>query len=140
MSETIKPTEVTPSKLVCRHLCHSRLDINTDASRSQAASNLEALKMDSSPAKKIDYDASESQDSLVAVPLVGLPELKKPTVDAVEDAMHSVAPTIKAEEADEPILRENPNRFVLFPIKYNEVRVATRPRRVERSASADTSL
>ena len=35
-----------------------------------------------------------------------------------------VAPTIKAEEADEPLLQENPQRFVLFPIKYHEVRDA----------------
>ena len=35
----------------------------------------------------------------------------------------AVAPTIKPEEADEPLLQENPHRFVLFPIKYHEVRV-----------------
>ena len=58
-----------------------------------------------------------------ARPIVGIPEQKKDTTDAVEDATHSVAPTLKVEEASEPILRENPNRFVLFPIKYNEVRV-----------------
>ncbi|KAL5598809.1 hypothetical protein BROUX41_003857 [Berkeleyomyces rouxiae] len=28
---------------------------------------------------------------------------------------------IKAFEADEPLLQENPNRFVLFPIKYHEI-------------------
>ncbi|RKF72519.1 Ribonucleoside-diphosphate reductase small chain [Golovinomyces cichoracearum] len=28
---------------------------------------------------------------------------------------------LKPEEADEPLLQENPNRFVLFPIKYQEV-------------------
>lgn len=56
-----------------------------------------------------------------ARPIVGIPDLKKPTTDAVEEATHSVATTLKAEEASEPILRENPNRFVLFPIKYNEV-------------------
>lgn len=32
-----------------------------------------------------------------------------------------VAPTIKSDEIDEPILQENPQRFVLFPIKYHEV-------------------
>ena len=37
-----------------------------------------------------------------------------------------VAPTIKAEEADEPLLQENPQRFVLFPIKYHEVCSASR--------------
>jgi len=28
---------------------------------------------------------------------------------------------IKAEVADEPLLKENPRRFVLFPIQDNEV-------------------
>lgn len=28
---------------------------------------------------------------------------------------------LKPEEADEPLLQENPNRFVVFPIKYHEV-------------------
>ncbi len=39
----------------------------------------------------------------------------------VEEAKPTVAATIKAEEADEPLLQENPQRFVLFPIKYHEV-------------------
>lgn len=33
-----------------------------------------------------------------------------------------LAPTIKELEAEEPLLQENPHRFVLFPIKYHEVR------------------
>lgn len=33
----------------------------------------------------------------------------------------SVTSTIKPDEIDEPILQENPQRFVLFPIKYHEV-------------------
>lgn len=32
------------------------------------------------------------------------------------------APTVKELEAEEPLLQENPHRFVLFPIKYHEVR------------------
>lgn len=32
-----------------------------------------------------------------------------------------VAPMIKEDEIDEPLLKENPHRFVLFPIKYNDV-------------------
>lgn len=28
---------------------------------------------------------------------------------------------LKPEEADEPLLQENPNRFVVFPIKYHEI-------------------
>ena len=31
------------------------------------------------------------------------------------------ADNIKLEEAHEPLLQENPHRFVLFPIKYHEV-------------------
>lgn len=37
------------------------------------------------------------------------------------EAKPSAAPTIKPDEIDEPILQENPQRFVLFPIKYHEV-------------------
>lgn len=37
-------------------------------------------------------------------------------------AEKKVAPGIKDFEADEPLLQENPQRFVLFPIKYHEVR------------------
>jgi len=68
-----------------------------------------------SPVKKIDF-SSTTQDNgeLKAVPLVGLPELP-PLVSEVLD---------KKDTADdeEPILKENPNRFVLFPIKFHEVR------------------
>jgi len=58
------------------------------------------------------------------------------------DAKHSeakqelakVAPTAKPDEVDEPLLQENPNRFVLFPIKYDEVCDAS-PSRVPLYAS-----
>jgi ribonucleoside-diphosphate reductase subunit M2 len=39
-----------------------------------------------------------------------------------EELAVTVASTLRPEEADEPLLQENPNRFVLFPIKYHEVR------------------
>lgn len=38
-----------------------------------------------------------------------------------QDELALVVPTIKPEEADEPLLQDNPNRFVVFPIKYHEV-------------------
>ena len=51
-------------------------------------------------------------------------EAKKSTIaDAAPVALAAkaaVAPTIKEQEADEPLLQENPNRFVLFPLKYHE--------------------
>lgn len=92
----------------------------------QATASLDTLNMDSSPAKKLDFASIDENGYEKAVPLVGLPELKKPATDAVEEAKNAVASTLKPSEASEPLLRENPNRFVLFPIKYNEVRVSTR--------------
>lgn len=62
----------------------------------------------------------------IAVPIKGIPEL--PEVPVKDTETLPVAATIKEDEAIEPILQENPNRFVLFPIKYHEVRHATRPR------------
>lgn len=48
-------------------------------------------------------------------------EVKKPeTAVEVKEAV-KVADTIKEQEADEPILQENPHRFVLFPLKYHEI-------------------
>lgn len=91
----------------------------------QAASALENLKMES-PVKKIDFSSptTQSNGELKAVPLVGLPELP-PIASEILD---------KKDTADdeEPILKENPNRFVLFPIKFHEVRDLTRPSRVTR--------
>ena len=45
----------------------------------------------------------------------------KPVVAPVEEKKPTVAAGIKEDEADEPLLQENPHRFVLFPIKYHEV-------------------
>lgn len=43
-------------------------------------------------------------------------------VKPAEAVVVVVAPTVQELEADEPLLQENPHRFVLFPIKYHEVR------------------
>lgn len=80
--------------------------------------------MGESPAKKIDFtvENKENIDSGVPVPIKGIPvDLDEPT-----DIKPTVAPTIKDEEAEEPLLQENPNRFVLFPIKYHEVNTPCR--------------
>lgn len=85
-----------------------------------------------SPAKKLqlqpEADNKENinndlryQNDEVAVPIKGIPELP----EEPEEKLPSVAEGIKETEADEPILQENPHRFVLFPIKYHEVRVAS---------------
>lgn len=47
------------------------------------------------------------------------PKKSEPVVESKEVA--KVAPTIKELEAEEPILQENPHRFVLFPLKYHEI-------------------
>lgn len=83
----------------------------------QAASAIDTLKMSDSPAKKLNF-SSENKEN-VYKPIVGIPDLPD-----VEDApaKAATAPTIRPEEAHEPLLQENPQRFVLFPIKYHDVR------------------
>jgi ribonucleoside-diphosphate reductase subunit M2 len=75
--------------------------------------------MSDSPVKKIDFSSADKENTYK--PIVGIPDIEDDAADEVEKKFHSVAPTIKAEEADEPILQENPQRFVLFPIKYHDV-------------------
>lgn len=87
--------------------------------RMQAASAIDTLKMSDSPAKKLDFSSANKENTYK--PIVGIPDLEEEEVDEVEKKFHSVAPTIRPEEADEPILQENPQRFVLFPIKYHDV-------------------
>jgi ribonucleoside-diphosphate reductase subunit M2 len=74
-----------------------------------------------SPVKKLDFGAANKENE----PLSNTTETNELKTKAVEtkkeDSKVAVAPGIKAEEADEPLLQENPQRFVLFPIKYHEV-------------------
>ena len=84
---------------------------------SQAASAIESLKMSDSPAKKLSFDVSNKENTNVAVPIVGIPDV----VEVTGPKEVSIAPTIKPEEASEPLLQENPQRFVLFPIQNHEV-------------------
>jgi ribonucleoside-diphosphate reductase subunit M2 len=87
--------------------------------------------MGDSPAKKLDFQAAgkENIPFEVDAPIITDIEAKKPIVEEVKsEKAITVAPTIKPEEADEPLLQENPQRFVLFPIKYHEVSIASEPR------------
>lgn len=74
--------------------------------------------MSDSPAKKLNFESIADKEN-VYKPIVGIPELAD-EVDTSEKKI-STADTIKAQEADEPLLQENPNRFVMFPIKYHDV-------------------
>ncbi|KAG0648626.1 Ribonucleotide reductase small subunit [Hyphodiscus hymeniophilus] len=91
-----------------------------------AASAIESLKMGDSPAKKLNFEAAgkENLPFDVATPVGDAIESKKPIIEEVKTQTEKavvVAPTIKPEESDEPLLQENPQRFVLFPIKYHEI-------------------
>lgn len=71
-----------------------------------------------SPIKAPVFDMENKEnDSRVAVPIKGIPDLPV----EVKEVKPSVAATIKAEEAEEPLLQENPQRFVLFPIQNHDV-------------------
>ena len=99
--------------------------------------------MGDSPAKRLDFvsankenistDAVATQiDAMKPVDLVKPMEAVKPIEASIEGKKKkkkvAVASSLKEDESDEPLLQENPHRFVLFPIKYHEVstRVATR--------------
>ena len=89
--------------------------------------------MVNSPVKKLNFDVADKENVPIDAPVVvkGL-EPTKPIVQEIKKdekpVAAIVAPTIKEEEAHEPLLQENPHRFVLFPIKYQEVRVNSRTR------------
>lgn len=92
-------TQVTPSK--------------------RTASALEDLKMNDSPIKKLNLGTGKENLSVESATTEAIVEVQKPTVKEVDLSL--VASTIKPEEMDEPLLRANPQRFVLFPIKYHEI-------------------
>jgi ribonucleoside-diphosphate reductase subunit M2 len=79
--------------------------------------------MADSPAKKLDFSSADKEN--VYRPIVGIPELDDEEVAASNSETH-VAPTIKDEEVNEPLLQENSQRFVLFPIKYHDVSISQR--------------
>lgn len=87
-----------------------------------------------SPVKKLDFNPADKENQPIdesAVAGAGEMVAHKPApieeVKKVEEAPKAaVAPGIKPEEQDEPLLQENPQRFVLFPIKYHEVCDASR--------------
>ncbi|MCJ1311166.1 Ribonucleotide-diphosphate reductase (RNR), small subunit [Agyrium rufum] len=91
----------------------------------QTASVLETLKMGDSPIKKIDFEAVGKENIAHNAPICVDLELKKPAmpvtkpIEKIEEV--KVAPTIRPDESDEPLLQENPQRFVLFPIRYHEI-------------------
>ncbi|KAK7418883.1 Ribonucleotide-diphosphate reductase (RNR), small subunit [Neonectria magnoliae] len=88
----------------------------------QAASGMENLKMES-PIKKLNFNVSDKENQpLSKFAVTESADSKQKPIDEMNKADKTVAaPTIKPEELDEPLLQENPQRFVLFPIKYHEI-------------------
>lgn len=74
--------------------------------------------MSDSPVKKLDFQSVGKENALASLKPVGA-TTTKPVEKALEAS--KVALGIKEAEANEPLLQENPHRFVLFPIKYHEV-------------------
>lgn len=77
--------------------------------------------MSDSPVKKLNFAGKENAPAADIDATVTKPA-EKP-VQAPK-----TVPTIQELEASEPLLQENPHRFVLFPIKYHEVSGGTRRR------------
>ncbi|KAL4920429.1 ribonucleotide reductase [Aspergillus aurantiobrunneus] len=92
-------TQVTPSK--------------------QAANSLENLKMNDSPVKKLNFEAADKENAPMSDPIVDAPTTKPVAEKPVEPS--KAALNVQEIEANEPLLQENPHRFVLFPIKYHEI-------------------
>ncbi|KAK4176232.1 ribonucleotide reductase [Triangularia setosa] len=86
----------------------------------QAASAIDAFKMES-PVKKLNFTASDKENKPFDADLATL----EAEIDAkyeTKKEIKTVAPPAPQQELlDEPLLTENPQRFVLFPIKYHEV-------------------
>jgi ribonucleoside-diphosphate reductase subunit M2 len=81
--------------------------------------------MKDSPVKKLDFNVQDKENMPVAsetMPQADTTLEKKSVTEAAPEVqVVKAAPTIKELEAEEPILQENPHRFVLFPIKYHEI-------------------
>lgn len=83
-----------------------------------------------SPVKKLDLGLAnkenEFQDPAVAALAQDIDVKHAATKEVVKAEEPAQIPSLRSEELDEPILKENPQRFVLFPIQYHEVRDAFR--------------
>ncbi|KAL8738982.1 MAG: hypothetical protein Q9190_007905 [Brigantiaea leucoxantha] len=97
---------------------------------SQLASTIKNLKVSDSPIRKVDLEALGKENLPNDAPIVDDIDLKKPVLNTVKLEKPAVAPGIKSSEAEEPLLQENPQRFVLFPIKYHEVDLSPRVKRI----------
>lgn len=78
--------------------------------------------MKDSPVKKLDFNLENKENMPEPVESIVSSDLTttKPTAEVKATPEPApVAKTIKELEADEPLLKENPHRFVLFPLQYH---------------------
>lgn len=81
--------------------------------------------MQDSTARKLNFEILDKENAQSDLRIVDDFDLKKQQLDLVKPKAKPVAaPTVKELEADEPLLKENPHRFVMFPIKYHEVGIS----------------
>ncbi|EXF82227.1 ribonucleotide reductase [Colletotrichum fioriniae PJ7] len=91
----------------------------------QAAAALDSFKMES-PVKKLNFNPVDKENQPLTTDVATATEKTevqtKPTQEVIKNENKIViAPGIKEQEKDEPLLQENGQRFVLFPIKYHEI-------------------
>lgn len=87
--------------------------------REQTASNLQNLKVHESPIKKPEFMSEDKENVPAVMQPVSTPtveDMKKPITEIIKKESTKAA-EIKEMEAQEPLLMENPSRFVLFPLK-----------------------
>lgn len=77
--------------------------------------------MSDSPVKKLNFEPANKENTPVSCAALEAAASKYQPIEKPTDEAPKVAPGIKSFEASEPLLQENPHRFVLFPIKYHEV-------------------
>lgn len=78
--------------------------------------------MSDSPVKSINFGLDNKENAPGSTPAVDA--IKKVDVEVVKPSAPEEpkkALTPKELEKEEPLLQENPHRFVLFPLKYHEV-------------------
>lgn len=86
----------------------------------KAASALNSLELNDAPVKDLKAELQKLNDRKTGK--VETTEVAEPTADDDADTiLRKSRARLQAVERDEPILKENPNRFVLFPIKYHEI-------------------
>lgn len=83
------------------------------------------------PLKKLDLGVANKENDFQDPAIATLAQDLDAKHATIKDVKAPEEPpksnSLHAEELEEPILKENPHRFVMFPIQYHEVRDASFP-------------